>query len=119
MGIKGYCAKCCRSYAPPEIKKFGSNQLYGYEFQAWLVYQRVALRMTYESIAEMVTEQFHEKMPASYTVTSIKNLSSYYAETEKDIIQHLLESPFLHADETPITIKGATQRLCVKWFEIA
>ncbi len=65
--------------------------------------------MTYESIAEMVTEQFHEKMPASYTVTSIKNLSSSYAETEKDIIRHLLESPFLHADETPITIKGASQ----------
>ncbi len=109
VGMKGYCAKCCKSYAPPEIKKYGSNQLYGYEFQAWLVYQRVALRMTYESIAEMVTEQFHEKMPASYTVTSIKHLSSSYAETEKDIIRHLLKSPFVHADETPITIKGATQ----------
>ena len=109
VGSQGYCAKCCRSYAPPEIKKYGSNQLYGYEFQAWLVYQRVALRMTYVSIAEMVTEQFHEKMPASYTVTSIKNLSSSYADTEKDIIRHLLESPFLHADETPITIKGASQ----------
>ena len=109
VGIKGYCTKCCRCFAPPEIKKYGSNQLYGYEFQAWLVYQRVALRMTYESIAEMVTEQFHEKMPLSYTVIAIKNLSSSYAETEQGIIRHLLESPFLHADETPITIKGATQ----------
>lgn len=109
MGIKGYCPKCCRCYAPPEIKKYGSNQLYGYEFQAWLVYQRIALRMTYESIAEMVTEQFHEKMPLSYTVIAIKNLSASYAEAEKGIIRHLLESPFLHADETPITIKGATQ----------
>src|SRR5260370_26419433 len=65
--------------------------------------------MNYESIAEMVTEQFHEKMPLSYTVIAIKNLSSSYAETEQGIIRHLLESPFLHADETPITIKGATQ----------
>jgi len=109
VGIKGYCTKCCKCYAPPEIKKYGSNQLYGYEFQAWLVYQRVALRMTYESIAEMVTEQFHEKMPLSYTVIAIKNLSSSYVETEQGIIRHLLESPFLHADETPINIKGATQ----------
>jgi len=109
VGIKGYCPKCCRCYAPSEIKKYGSNQLYGYEFQAWLVYQRIALRMTYENIAEMVTEQFHEKMPLSYTVIAIKNLSAAYAETENGIIRHLLESPFLHADETPITIKGATQ----------
>ncbi len=109
VGILGYCVKCKRSYAPPEIRKYGSNQLYGYEFQAWLVYQRVALRMTYDSIAAMVTEQFHEKMPLSYTINAIKNLSSSYVETEKGIIRHLLESPFLHADETPITIKGTTQ----------
>ncbi len=109
VGVQGYCAKCKRSFAPPEIKKYSSNQIYGYQFQAWLVYQRVGLRMTYESIAQMVAEQFHEKMPLNYTVLAIKTLSSAYAETEKGIIRHLLESPFLHADETPINIKASTQ----------
>ena len=109
VGIKGYCAKCHKSYAPPEIKKYSSNQIYGYRFQAWLVYQRVALRMTYEGIAELVAEQFHEKIPLNYTVFAMKNLSSSYAETEQGIVQHLLESPFLHADETPININGTTQ----------
>src|SRR6266566_6110200 len=109
VGNQGYCAKCQRCYAPPEIRKYSSNQIYGYRFQAWLVYQRVGLRMTYESIAEMVTEQFHENISWSYTIRAMENLSASYAETEKGIIQHLLESPFLHADETPITIKGTTQ----------
>ncbi len=109
VGSQGYCAKCKRFFSPPEIRKYSSNQIYGYRFQAWLVYQRVALRMTYESIAAMVTEQFHEKMSWSYTIQAIENLSVSYAETEKGIIRHLLESPFLHADETPITIKGTTQ----------
>jgi predicted RecB family nuclease len=109
VGTQGYCTKCHRYYSPPEIRKYSSNQIYGYRFQAWLVYQRVALRMTYESIAEMVTEQFHEKMPAAYVIHAIENLSFAYAETEQGIIRHLLESPFLHADETPITIKGTTQ----------
>ncbi len=109
VGIQGYCATCQRYHVPPEIRKYGANQLYGYGFQAWVVYQRVALRMTYDSIAEMITEQFHEKILAKNFVTFIRNLSLYYAETEKGIIQHLLESPFLHADETPITIEGATQ----------
>lgn len=109
VGTQGYCTKCHRYYSPPGIRKYSSNQIYGYQFQAWLVYQRVALRMTYESIAEMVAEQFHEKMPPAYVVHAIENLSFAYAETEKGIIRHLLESPFLHADETPITIKGTTQ----------
>ena len=47
VGIQGYCAKCHRSYPPPQIRKYGANQLYGYGLQAWVVYQRVALRMTY------------------------------------------------------------------------
>jgi len=109
VGSQGYCTKCHRYYSPPEIRKYSSNQIYGYRFQAWLVYQRVALRMTYESIAEMLTEQFHEKMSVAYVIHAIENLSAAYAETEQGIIRHLLESPFLHADETPITIKGTTQ----------
>lgn len=109
VGIQGYCPKCRRYYAPHAIRKYSSNQIYGYRFQAWLVYQRVALRMTYESIAEMVTEQFHEKAPLNYTLHAIENLSAVYEETEKRIIGRLLESSFLHADETPININGATQ----------
>jgi predicted RecB family nuclease len=116
VGSQGYCAKCKRFYSPPEIRKYSSNQIYGYRFQAWLVYLRVALRMTYESIAEMVTEQFHEKMSWSYTILAIENLSDSYAETEKGIIWHLLASPFLHADETPITIKGTTQFEGLPWY---
>ncbi len=109
VGIQGYCPKCQRYHVPPDIRKYGANQLYGYGFQAWIVYQRVALRMTYDSIAEMITEQFHENIPAKYIVTFIRNLYFYYTETEKGIIEHLFESPFLHADETPITIEGTTQ----------
>ncbi|HJT57565.1 MAG TPA: IS66 family transposase [Ktedonobacteraceae bacterium] len=108
-GIRGYCATCKKTYAPPEIKKFGPNPIYGYRFQAWLVYLRVALRMTYEGIAELVAEQFHETIPLNYTLIAMKNLSSSYAETEEAIIQRLLASPFLHADETPIPIKATTQ----------
>ena len=50
-----------------------------------------------------------KKCPSTTLAISIKNLSSYYAETEKNIILHLFESPFLHADETPIKIKGTMQ----------
>ncbi len=109
VGFQGYCTKCYRYHLPPEISKYGANQLYGYGFQAWIVYQRVALRMTYGGIAEAMEEQFNEKEPGETISPFIRNLSSYYFETEEVIIHHLLNSPFIHADETTINIRGTTQ----------
>jgi hypothetical protein len=74
-----------------------------------VAYQRVALRMSYGSIAEVLAEQFHEKEPKHYISTLMKDMGTYYAETEKRIMQHLLASPFIHADETPVNIRGVTQ----------
>jgi hypothetical protein len=65
--------------------------------------------MTYGSIAEAMAEQFHEKEPGETISPFIKNLSHYYAETEEKIIRLLLNSPFIHADETSINIRGTTQ----------
>lgn len=110
IGLQGYCTKCYRHYIPPEIGNYGgANQLYGHGFQAWIVYQRVALKMTYGAIAEAMSEQFNETEPGETIAPFIRNLSSYYAETEKIIIRNLLDSPFIHADETTISIRGATQ----------
>jgi Transposase IS66 family/RNase_H superfamily len=109
VGNQGYCAKCQRPYAPSQIRKYGANQLYGYGLQAWVVYQRVALRMTYDAIADMMTGQFHETVPSKYIVTFVKHLSAYYADTKTRIIEQLLHAPFVHADETPITVESATQ----------
>ena len=39
----------------------------------------------------------------------MRSAAQFYLETEKSIIQNLLESPFIHADETPINIWGAKQ----------
>lgn len=109
VGFQGYCVKCYRYHSPPDIRKFGANQLYGHGFQAWVIYQRVALRMTYGAIAEAMAEQFNEKEPGETISPFIRNLSEYYAETEKIVIRNLLNSPFIHADETTINIRGITQ----------
>lgn len=109
VGSQGYCRKCYRYHIPPDISKYGANQLYGRGFQAWIVYQRVGLRMTYGGIAEAIAEQFNEKEPGETIAPFIRNFSQYYAETEEKIIRQLLESPFVHADETPINIRGVSQ----------
>ncbi len=112
-GVQGYCTKCSHQYAPSALKEYGINQLYGHGFRAWNVYQRVALRMPYESIVEMMEEQFHEKIPGTSLPNFIRDFACYYTKTEESITQRLLESPFIHADETPINIRGVNQYVWV------
>jgi hypothetical protein len=51
-------------------------------------------------------EIFHESASISTPINFIKYFAEYYAATEKLSIQRILESPFVHADETPINIQG-------------
>lgn len=109
VGEHGHCPQCSRYYAPAEIRSYGANQLYGHGFQAWIVYQRIALHMTYASIGEVVAEQFKEVGFEHNVGQFIKNISGYYEKTEELITQKLLASTVIHADETPINIRGTTQ----------
>lgn len=112
IGNQGYCSKCRRKYAPPDIRRYGSNTLYGDSFKAWYVYQRVALRLPYQSIEDVIEEQFGEKISA-VSSPFIKDVAIRYVETEKILIERLLKSPFIQADETTINIQGMTQYVWV------
>jgi len=112
IGKQGYCSKCQRRYAPPDIRKYGSNLLYGDGLKAWYVYQRVALRLPYETITDVIEEQFGQKMPSENSAF-IRYVALKYTETDLMITEQLLKSPFIHADETTININGATQYVWV------
>src|SRR5712691_1301934 len=113
VGVQGYCPKCSHQYAPSSLKEYGINQVYGHGFRAWNVYQRVALRMPYEGIVEMMAEQFHEKIPGTSLPNFIRDFACSYATTEESLTQRLLASPFVHADETPVNIRGVNHYVWV------
>jgi predicted RecB family nuclease len=113
VGSQGYCSVCHRSYAPSDIHKYGANTLYGHGFKAFLVYHRVDLRLPYERIADVVMEQFNEQISSKSFASFFRDFSNYYAETEQRISQRLLESPIMHADETPSNIRGTNQYVWV------
>jgi Transposase IS66 family/RNase_H superfamily len=106
IGLHGYCARCQKKYPPPKLLEFERHQFYGHGFKAWIVYQRVSLRLPRESILESAKEQFNEGMSSTRISYFMKNFAEYYAETEQAITRQLLESPFIHVDETNFTIKG-------------
>ena len=105
IGIKRYCKKCKKYYSPPSVDEIGTR-LFGHAFQSWVIYQRIVLRITYHSIAKEIEDIFNEHVSDSTLVNFIKYFSEHYAETEKMSEQRILESPFVHIDETLISIEG-------------
>jgi predicted RecB family nuclease len=70
---KEYCSICKKAYASDAQDNLKGNQLYGRGFKAWVIYQRVALRLPYKSIVESLQEQFDEKI----NVSSIPNFTDF------------------------------------------
>lgn len=105
VGTKSYCPRCHRDYLPPAISRLG-NHLFGHGFQAWAVYQRIALRLPYAAITRTADDLFSEQVTAATIVNFVRNMSTHYASTEKLLLKRILASPFLHVDETRLSIRG-------------
>src|SRR5262249_36538005 len=71
-GTQGHCRKCQRDYAPARIRHYPRNHIYEHGFGAWVVYQRMALRLPYQSIIESLSEQFKEKISTARLIDFLK-----------------------------------------------
>jgi hypothetical protein len=54
-------------------------------------------------------DRFGERASIGTLITFIKRFAQYYAPTERLVRQRLLQSPFVHVDETLLTIEGTEQ----------
>jgi hypothetical protein len=111
-GTKSYCSKCNKYYNPPAIDRFNNN-LYDHNFRSWAIYYRVCLRQPYSTIVQLFQDQFNEKISLTLIVNFIKEFGNKYSKTEEISIKRMLESPFIHADETMINIQGEDQYVWV------
>ena len=112
VGMKSYCQKCRRYYNPHGINKVG-NRIFGHGFQAWVMYQRLFLRLPYRIITQVLEDQFNERISLGTTVNFLKYFADYYSDTEQILMQHILTSPFAQVDETKISIQGIDQYVWV------
>jgi len=112
-GFLAYCPRCRKRYSPQGILRYKTSRLYEHGVKAWVVYHRVALRLSYTQITESLREHFNEKTPLTSLLNMMSELARYYIQTEELTTQHLLESPIIHADETPVDIQDITQYVWV------
>lgn len=103
---KGYCQNCQQYYSPESGDDFPTFHLYGHGLQAWVVYQRLVLRLPYRLITQATEDLFHVHISGAHIVNFLNDFAHYYADTERLLIERILASPFVHVDETTISIRG-------------
>ncbi len=104
-GKMGFCPRCKQHYAPPAIRRL-KGRLFGHNFRAWTVYQRIVLRLPYRIISQVIYDLFREQVSGGSLIGFIAALARYYAVTEKMMLAKILASPFIHVDETKLNIQG-------------
>jgi predicted RecB family nuclease len=107
--LYAYCQKCKRYSKSPEFSVSGRPKIYGYGFKIWIVYLRVALRLPYRNIIMAIEDMFNERLAINTITDYLQEVAYDYAQTEGQIIQKLLDSPFLHVDETLVNIDHINQ----------
>ena len=105
VGRKSHCPTCQKDYAPPAIRRL-RGRLFGQSFQAWAVYQRVALHLPYRVIAQVTSDLFSEHVAAGTILKFMRNVADCHRHTEALIRSRIIASPFVHADESTISIQG-------------
>jgi transposase-like protein len=113
IGKKGRCNICHHSFNPPQIRKLGIGTMYGHGFIAWVTYHRLVMRLPYNKIVQLVEDSFGEEVNQSTIQLLTVRLSCFYMDTEQMMLKRILKSPFVHMDETTISIKGSSQYVWV------
>ena len=113
VGKTGYCAACNSTFTPPAIRRLRSQQKYGRGLQAWAAYHRMALRLPFDKISQLLEDMFCEKLASSQVFGLVTQFSRNYVNTEKLLLNKIMASPIVHVDETTINIQGSSQYVWV------
>lgn len=105
IGHKSYCQICCKYFIPPQIEKI-SGKHFGHNFKAWVVYQRLFLRLPFDIIRLNLKEMFNENIGVGGIYNIFYDFAFFYSYAERQNLKQILESPFIHADETKVNVKG-------------
>jgi predicted RecB family nuclease len=111
-GQNGYCPICNNTYASLKFREI-PRDLYGHNFKAWVVFQRIEIQLSFSKINESLLGMINDKIGSATGVEFIRQFSIQYKETEERILNNLLSSNYIHIDETTISILGDKQYVWV------
>jgi hypothetical protein len=112
IGNQGRCPICNTIYASLSFREL-SRQLYGHNYKSWFVFQRIEIQLPFPKINETLSSLINDTIGKSYGSELVKDFSLLYEQTEAKIIENIINSPFIHADETTVNILGESQYVWV------
>jgi len=112
-GYKGRCPRCSHRHSPPGLRELGKGAKYGAGLKAWIVYQRLSMRLPFRKISQLLEDTFNLELGYSNVERLVKPVCDAHKQTERAILKMLLNSPKIHADETLINIQGKIQYVWV------
>lgn len=112
-GFNTHCRNCKRLIRLGGKARPGRPKEYGSGFKIWIAYQRIALRLSYNSIRIMSQDLFNEDLKDKTIIMLLMEIARDYSPSEGEGICKLLKSPYIHVDETQINIEGLNQYVWV------
>lgn len=112
VGPRGFCNQNCHYYNPPQISRLGGRR-FGNGFYAWVAYSRVVLRLPFDMITHVAQDMMRIQAPSSTLVNVFRDISECYRVAQRISERRIVESKFVHADETRLNIRGRDQYVWV------
>jgi hypothetical protein len=112
-GYKGRCPNCSHRHSPSGLRGLGKGAKYEAGLKAWIVYQRLSMRLPFKKISQLLEDTFNLELGYSNVERLVKAVCDAHKQTERAILKMLLNSPKIHADETLINIQGKIQYVWV------
>lgn len=109
-GERGRCPNCSHRHIPPGLRKLNR---YGDGLKSWVAYQRLAMRLPFGKISQLIEDTFNIWIASGGVHTLFKSITPRYKKTEFLILKDLFNSPIIHADETQVNIQGKNQYVWV------
>ena len=98
------CLRCGAELSPPE--RTWRRGKYGWNLIAFLIYEIVELCVPQRVTMRQVNRLFGLTLPRSSVGEQKKAAASLYEETRHTLLRKIVEGTLVHADETPIVIRG-------------
>jgi hypothetical protein len=89
VGKQTTCPVCMVNFSPPTIRRLGPR-IFGHRFQAWAVYQRIALRMPLETISRTMSDLFSENVNRVTIMDFVAQFAAEFAGTERRLLQRIV-----------------------------
>ena len=103
---KGRRYQCCQCKRAPKPEGLKGIHRHGDKLAAWCTNQYISYRIPVSVIAKTLRESFNISIPNSSLRNMKSRLAGMYGHTHKEIVQNVLTAPFIHIDETAVSVKG-------------